>query len=82
MKLQVIIEQDETGYYVAEVPALPGCFSQGKTLAETKANIKEAIIGWLQVMNRKAKRRKELGIGLLKKLIKQAGLTVDEFNSL
>jgi predicted RNase H-like HicB family nuclease len=31
MKLHVIIEQDEAGYYAAEVPALPGCFSQGKT---------------------------------------------------
>jgi predicted RNase H-like HicB family nuclease len=57
MKLQVIIEQDETGYYVAEVPALPGCVSQGKTAAEAKANIKEAIIGWLAVMNDKAKSR-------------------------
>ena len=36
MKFQVIIEKDETGYYVAEVPALPGCFSQGKTLEEAK----------------------------------------------
>ncbi len=57
MKLQVIVEQDETGYYVAEVPALPGCVSQGKTIAEAKANIKEAIIGWLTVMNEKTKRR-------------------------
>lgn len=57
MKLEVIIEQDETGYYVAEVPAFPGCFSQVKTLAEAKANIKEAIVGWLAVMNEKAKRR-------------------------
>jgi len=57
MKLEVIIEQDETGYYVAEVPAFPGCFSQGKTLAEAKANIKEAIAGWLAVMNEKAKHR-------------------------
>ncbi len=57
MKLQAIIEQDETGYYVAEVPALPGCVSQGKTVAEAKANIKEAIIGWLTVMNEKTKRR-------------------------
>lgn len=38
MKLQVVIEEDETGYYVAEVPALPGCVSQGKTIAEVKAN--------------------------------------------
>lgn len=57
MKLEVIVEQDETGYYVAEVPALPGCVSQGKTMAEAKGNIKEAIVGWLTVMNDKAKKR-------------------------
>lgn len=57
IKLQVVIEQDETGYYVAEVPALPGCVSQGQTMTEAKANIKEAIIGWLAVMNEKTKRR-------------------------
>ncbi len=57
MKLQVIVERDETGYYVAEVPALPGCVSQGKTLAEARANIAEAIVGWLTVMNAKARRR-------------------------
>lgn len=58
MKIEVVIEQDETGYYVAEVPAFPGCVSQGRTLAEAKVNIKEAIVGWLAVMNDKAKRRK------------------------
>lgn len=57
MKLQVVIEQDETGYYVAEVPALPGCVSQGKTIAEAKVNIREAVVGWLAVMNAKAKKR-------------------------
>ena len=50
MKLHVVIEKDETGYYVAEVPALPGCLSQGKTREEALANIKEAIEGWLEVM--------------------------------
>jgi predicted RNase H-like HicB family nuclease len=53
MKLHVKIEQDEAGYYVAEVPALPGCFSQGKTHEEAIANIKEAIEGWLEVMESK-----------------------------
>jgi predicted RNase H-like HicB family nuclease len=53
MKLHVKIEQDEAGYYVAEVPALPGCFSQGKTHEEAIANIKEAIEGWLEVMEAK-----------------------------
>lgn len=62
MKLQVVIEQDETGYYVAEVPALPGCVSQGQTITEAKANIKEAITGWLAVMNEKTKRRQFLNI--------------------
>lgn len=55
MKLKVIIEKDESGSYVAEVPALPGCLSQSKTVAEAKANIKEAIAGWFEVMNNKAK---------------------------
>jgi len=53
MKLHVIIEKDEAGYYVAEVPALPGCLSQGKTYEEAIANIKEAIEGWLEVMESK-----------------------------
>lgn len=53
MKLHVLIEQDEAGYYVAEVPALPGCLSQGKTRSEAIANITEAIEGWLEVMESK-----------------------------
>ncbi|HXX82006.1 MAG TPA: type II toxin-antitoxin system HicB family antitoxin [Thermodesulfovibrionales bacterium] len=48
LKLHVTIQQDEAGYYVAEVPALPGCLSQGKTHQEALANIKEAIEGWLE----------------------------------
>jgi predicted RNase H-like HicB family nuclease len=54
MKLHVNIEKDEAGYYVAEVPALPGCLSQGKTYDEAVANIKEAVEGWLEVMEAKA----------------------------
>lgn len=65
MRLQVIIQKDETGYYVAEVPALPGCLSQGKSLAEAKENIKEAIAGWIQVMNDKARKQKALHIAVL-----------------
>ena len=53
MKLHALIEKDEAGYYVAEVPALPGCLSQGKTYEEAIANIKEAIEGWLEVMESK-----------------------------
>lgn len=58
MRFVVRIDKDETGYYVAEVPALPGCLSQGKTLAEARANIREAISGWLSVMNAKTRKRR------------------------
>jgi predicted RNase H-like HicB family nuclease len=48
MKYRVLIEQDEDGVFVAEVPALPGCISQGKTRAEATENIKEAIALYLE----------------------------------
>jgi predicted RNase H-like HicB family nuclease len=53
VKLHILIEQDEDGFFVAEVPALPGCLSQGKTQDEALANIKEAVEGWLEVMESK-----------------------------
>lgn len=53
MKLHVVIEQDEAGYFVAEVPALPGCLSQGKSREEALANVREAITGWLETMEAK-----------------------------
>ena len=53
MKLHVHIEQDEAGYFVAEVPALPGCLSQGRTREEAIKNIQEAILVWLEVMESK-----------------------------
>jgi predicted RNase H-like HicB family nuclease len=48
VKYRVLIEPDEDGVYVAEVPALPGCISQGRTRAEAIANIKEAIAAYLE----------------------------------
>jgi predicted RNase H-like HicB family nuclease len=39
----VIMRESEEGGYWAEVPALPGCFSQGETIEQALANIKEAI---------------------------------------
>ena len=50
MKLPVIISRGEDGYYVAEVPVMPGCVSQGKTRAEAYANIKEAAALCLESM--------------------------------
>ena len=48
MKFRVLIEQDEDGMFVAEVPSLPGCISQGKTRSEATDNIKEAIELYLE----------------------------------
>ncbi|MDZ7664466.1 MAG: type II toxin-antitoxin system HicB family antitoxin [Desulfotignum sp.] len=48
MKYRVLIEQDEDGVFVAEVPSLPGCISQGKTRAEALKNIQEAIEVYLE----------------------------------
>jgi predicted RNase H-like HicB family nuclease len=39
----VVIERDEDGYYVGEVPQLRACYTQGRTLDELMANIREAI---------------------------------------
>jgi len=42
MKLPVVITRGEDGYFVAEIPVIPGCISQGKTRKEAISNIKEA----------------------------------------
>ena len=43
VRMPVIITRDEDGYFVAEVPVLKSCFTQGKTREEALANIKEVI---------------------------------------
>ncbi len=48
MRYRVVIEQDEDGVYVAEVPAMPGCISQGRTRTEAIDNIKEAITAYIE----------------------------------
>jgi predicted RNase H-like HicB family nuclease len=47
MTLKAIIHEAEEGGFWAEVPALPGCFTQGESLPELEANLHEAIEGWL-----------------------------------
>ncbi len=54
MIFNVIIEEAEDGWLVAECPALPGCVSQGKDEREAIENIKEAITAWLWAENQKA----------------------------
>ncbi len=53
MNFQVIFTYDEDYEgYVADVPSLPGCMSQGKTIEEAMANIQEAIRGVLFVLEK------------------------------
>ena len=49
MKLKAIIHKADEGGFWAEVPALPGCVTQGESLQELRTNLKEAIEGWLSV---------------------------------
>lgn len=50
MKLKVIIHRAEEGGFWAEVPGFPTCVSEGDTLEEVRANIREALTGVLEVM--------------------------------
>ena len=54
MKLRVVVHPAEEGGFWAEIPALPGCVSEGETFSETLANIREAAEGWLQVASDRA----------------------------
>lgn len=49
LKIKVIVHEAEEGGFWAEAPALPGCVSQGETLEEVMANMREAAEGWLSV---------------------------------
>jgi len=49
MKLKVLIHKAEEGGFWGEVPALPGCFSQGETVPELLENLREAILCHLDV---------------------------------
>jgi len=49
MKLKVMVHPAEEGGFWAEVPALPGCVSEGQTLDEVLVNVREAAQGWLEV---------------------------------
>jgi predicted RNase H-like HicB family nuclease len=48
MKIKVVIHEAEEGGFWAEVPALPGCLTEGETREELLANIREAVEGVLQ----------------------------------
>ena len=49
----VVIHEEPEGGFWAEVPALPGCYSQGESVEELMNNVREAIAGILDVMREK-----------------------------
>jgi len=52
VKFRVLLERDEDGIYVAQVPELPGCVSQGETREKALINIKDAIQGYLESLKK------------------------------
>lgn len=48
MRYRVLLQQDEDGAWVAEVPSLPGCVSQGRTREEAVANVREAMAAYVE----------------------------------
>jgi len=71
-EFDVVIIEDETGGYIALVPALPGCHTQGDTLEELMKNIKEAIELYIETLTEEEKkdilRQRVVGIQKVKTL--------------
>ncbi len=49
--IQVVVEQDEDSVFIAECPALQGCYAQGKTFEQAIKNIQDVIMMCIQEMN-------------------------------
>jgi predicted RNase H-like HicB family nuclease len=56
MKLKVLVHTDADGGYWAEVPAIPGCMTQGETMAELKANLREAVSACMEILQERAQK--------------------------
>ncbi|MDO8569542.1 MAG: type II toxin-antitoxin system HicB family antitoxin [bacterium] len=59
-QFKVLIERDEDGYFVASVPALPGCHTQAKTIPELMERVREAIKLCLSVAKTDSQYRKKI----------------------
>ena len=57
----IVQPEPEAGGYSASIPALPGCHTQGETLDEVRANLREAAEGWLAVAHEDALARDSSG---------------------
>lgn len=61
MKYEIILEKEDDGRFSAHVPALPGCHSWGNNKEEAINNIKEAIEGYLEVLNLRTNDYRKVG---------------------
>ena len=61
-EVTIIIEQDELGYFIAEVPELAGCHTQAKSLDALLERTKEAIQLCLEVYGRKSPKTRLVGV--------------------
>ena len=59
----LVCPEPDAGGYSASIPALPGCHTQGETLDEVRANLREAAEGWLAVAHDDALARDTAGEG-------------------
>ncbi len=63
LNFRVLIEQDENGIFVASVPSIPGCHTQGDTYEESLKNIEEAIELCLEVAKKDSSYRARVDLG-------------------
>ncbi|MFH1587353.1 MAG: type II toxin-antitoxin system HicB family antitoxin [Candidatus Diapherotrites archaeon] len=68
-KFDVVIEKDKDGWFIVDVPALPGCHTQGKTKKEALKNIKEAIELYLEVHKENKLKKKTPFVSVEKVLV-------------
>jgi len=72
-EFDAVIVEDETGDYVAFVPALPGCHTQGDTLEELIRNVKEAIELYLETLTEEERgevlKQRVVGVQKVKALV-------------
>src|SRR3990167_6008843 len=90
LKYTAVFEPENTGGYSVEIPALPGCVSQGETFEEALANIKEAAELYVEDLKESEIPKKEnlrvtvpyhnkdLKRGTLKSILNQAGIPDEE----
>ena len=62
MNFTVLIEQDEDGIYVAKVPDIAGCYTQGKTIEQAMERVKEAIQVCLEADKEEYKQMRFIGL--------------------